>query len=303
MDAEKISDSGQTLEVVTSTATLRARLSQARRAGQRVAFVPTMGYLHEGHLSLMRLARQRAEVLITSIFVNPTQFAPGEDLTSYPRDLDRDVLLCQRVGVDLVFAPGAEVMYPSGAQTIVRVTEMTQGLCGASRPTHFQGVATIVAKLFNLVQPDLAVFGEKDYQQLAVIRRMVRDLNFPIEIVGGPIVREDDGLAMSSRNVYLSSEQRAQAPALHAALQRCAALVARGQRDGEALLAAARAMIEAQPLARVDYIELVDPDHLTPITTVGAGGAVMALAVFFGDTRLIDNKHLDVASMGAADQV
>lgn len=303
MDAEKISDSGHTLEVITSAATLRARLNRARRAGHRVAFVPTMGYLHEGHLSLMRLARQRAELLVTSIFVNPTQFAPGEDLASYPRDLDRDVLLCQRVGADVVFAPSAEVMYPSGAQTIVRVTEMTQGLCGASRPTHFQGVATIVAKLFNLVQPDLAVFGEKDYQQLAVIRRMVRDLNFPIEIVGGPIVREDDGLAMSSRNVYLSSEQRAQAPALHAALQRCAALVARGERDGAALLAAARATIEAQPLARVDYIELVDPDHLTPITTVGAGGAVMALAVFFGDTRLIDNKHLDVASMGAADQV
>lgn len=283
-------------EVHHTIAGLRQALARRRAQGHRVAFVPTMGYLHEGHLSLMRLARPQAQTLVVSIFVNPTQFGPNEDLSSYPRDFPRDLELCRSVGVDLIFAPEPSEVYAPDAATTVAVTGLTDVLCGASRPTHFQGVTTVVSKLFNIVQPDVAVFGQKDYQQLAVIRRMVRDLNIPVEVVGGPIVREADGLAMSSRNVRLDPEARTQALALSRALARCEALATDGLRDGAELMAQARAIIEAQPLAEVDYISLVDPDSLAPVARVGEAGALMALAVRFGATRLIDNRLLGAPS-------
>ncbi len=282
------------VEVYNTIAGLRQVLKQRRQQGASVSFVPTMGFLHDGHLSLMRLARERGDVLVASIFVNPTQFAPGEDLEAYPRDLERDLALCQSVGVDIVFTPEPSQMYHPKASTTVTVAKVSQGLCGTSRPTHFQGVATVVTKLFNIVQPDVAVFGQKDYQQLAVIRRMVRDLDIPVEIVGGAIVREADGLAMSSRNVYLSETHRAQATALVGALRSTSAQVDGGQRSAEALLEHARGFIGRHaPAGRIDYVELVDPLELTPVVgDMGHGGAVMALAVFFGQTRLIDNMHL-----------
>jgi len=277
-------------EIFRTPSAMRARAEDLRRDGRRIAVVPTMGALHEGHLSLLRAARARADVVILTIFVNPTQFGPTEDLSRYPRDEAGD-LARARPWIDLAFCPDAAAMYPPGAQTFVEVRELQQPLCGASRPGHFAGVATIVSKLFHATLPHLAVFGEKDYQQLAIIRRMVRDLDFGIEIVGGPIVREPDGLALSSRNAYLSSEQRAAALCLSKGLAAAAALVATGQHSAAAIVAAARAVIDAEPLARVDYVELRDADELTPIDTL-AGRAVLAMAVFVGTTRLIDNRVL-----------
>jgi len=283
-------------EIIREPAAIRERVEDLRRDGLRIAVVPTMGYLHEGHLSLLRAARASADVVILTIFVNPTQFGPNEDLSRYPRDEAGDLAKARPCGLDLAFCPDAAAMYPAGAQTFVEVRELQKPLCGESRPGHFVGVATIVAKLFNLTRPHVAFFGEKDFQQLAVIRRMVRDLDFGIEIVGMPIVREPDGLAMSSRNVYLSPEERAQALSLSRGLDAAQAAFQAGERDAATLLAAARAPIEATPLARIDYIELRDADELTEVKTVERR-AVLAMAVFVGQTRvtrLIDNRVLDL---------
>jgi pantoate--beta-alanine ligase len=271
---------------------MRERAESWRRDGLRVAVVPTMGYLHDGHLSLLRAARAAADVVVLTLFVNPTQFGPNEDLSRYPRDEAGDLQKALPTGVDVAFCPAAEAMYPPGSQTFVTVRELELPLCGRSRPGHFTGVATIVTKLFQLTRPHVAFFGQKDFQQLALIRRLVRDLDFAIEIVGLPIVREADGLAMSSRNVYLSAEERAQALALHRGLDAAAAAFAEGQRDVADLLAAARAPIEEAPLGRIDYVELRDAESLGEISEVKQA-AVLAMAVFFGKTRLLDNRVLD----------
>jgi pantoate--beta-alanine ligase len=278
-------------EIVREPAAMRARAEDLRRDGRRIAVVPTMGALHEGHLTLLRAARARADVVILTIFVNPTQFGPNEDLSRYPRDEAGDLAKAVPCGVDLAFCPAAAAMYPAGAQTFVEVRELQRPLCGASRPGHFAGVATIVAKLFHLTLPHLAVFGEKDYQQLAIIRRMVRDLDFGIEIAGVPIVREADGLALSSRNAYLSADHRRQALSLSQGLAAAEAAYAKGERGAKTLVDAARAPIAAQPDARIDYVELRDADDLTEITTV-TRPAVLAIAAFVGTTRLIDNRVL-----------
>jgi len=250
-----------------------------------------MGALHDGHLALVRAARARADVVILTIFVNPTQFGPNEDLAKYPRDEAGDIARARTAGIDLAFCPDAAAMYPPGSQTFVEVRELQKPLCGASRPGHFTGVATVVTKLFHATLPHVAVFGEKDYQQLAIIRRMVRDLDFGIEIVSVPIVREPDGLAMSSRNAYLGPDERRAALALSAGLAAAQAAFAAGERDAAALVAAARAPIEAEPLARIDYVELRDADELTELARVDRR-AVLAMAVFIGKTRLIDNRVL-----------
>ncbi len=271
---------------------MRERAELWRRDGLRVAVVPTMGYLHDGHLSLLRAARAAADVVVLTLFVNPTQFGPSEDLSRYPRDEAGDLQKALSTGVDLAFCPEAAEMYPSGSQTFVTVRELELPLCGKSRPGHFAGVATIVSKLFNLTRPHVAFFGQKDFQQLALIRRMASDLDFGIEIVGLPIVREADGLAMSSRNVYLGSDERAAALALHRGLTAAAAAFKEGQRDAAALIAAARAPIDEQPLARIDYLELRDAESLGELAAVEKP-AVLAMAVFFGKTRLLDNRVLD----------
>ncbi len=278
---------------LTTTSEIRAVLDQARARGASVGLVPTMGALHEGHLSLIRAARAENDVVVVSIFVNPTQFGPNEDLQQYPRSLERDRELSAAAGADLVFSPSGEEMYPDGYATWVDVERLTEGLCGRSRPGHFRGVCTVVTKLLNICRPDRAYFGEKDAQQLAVVKRMVRDLNLRVEIVACPIVREADGLAMSSRNVRLSGEARAQAPALYRALSVARDLVREGKRDGAVLDAAAlnqaiRAMLAEAPLGDVDYVEIVRADDLTPVATI-AGECLIALAVRFGDVRLIDN--------------
>jgi pantoate--beta-alanine ligase len=266
-----------------------------RRRGRRVGLVPTMGYLHEGHLSLVRRARELSDYVVVTIFVNPTQFGPGEDLDRYPRDPEGDLTKCLAEGVDCVFSPPGEAVYPTpGYQTHVEVEELTRPLCGARRPGHFRGVATVVAKLFNMVGPCVAVFGEKDYQQLQVIRRMAADLNMPVEVVGSPIVREPDGLALSSRNAYLSESHRRQATCLSRALATVKdRATGQGGLSSDEAVALARGVIEEQPDARIDYVEVRDARTLDEIRRVaGDGGAVMALAVFFDRTRLIDNTVL-----------
>ncbi|HEX7704398.1 MAG TPA: pantoate--beta-alanine ligase [Kofleriaceae bacterium] len=275
-------------EVVRDPSDMRARVEDLRRDGRTIAVVPTMGALHEGHLELLRSARKRADILILTIFVNPTQFGPNEDLAKYPRDEAGDLAKARTCGIDLAFCPEASAMYPAGAQTFVEVRELQQPMCGASRPGHFAGVTTIVAKLFNITKPHLAVFGEKDYQQLTIIRRMVRDLDFAIEIVGVPIVRERDGLALSSRNAYLSAEGRQIALGLSRGLAAAEALVKSGERDAATLRAAATAQLTG---ARIDYVELRDATELSEIARLEKP-AVLALAAFVGTTRLIDNRVL-----------
>ncbi|HEU0032265.1 MAG TPA: pantoate--beta-alanine ligase [Kofleriaceae bacterium] len=276
-------------EVFRTPAAMRARVEDLRRDGRTIAVVPTMGALHEGHLALLRAARAKADVVILTIFVNPTQFGPNEDLSRYPRDEAGDLAKARTCGIDLAFCPDAAAMYPAGAQTFVEVRELQKPLCGASRPGHFAGVATVVAKLFHATLPHVAVFGEKDYQQLAIIRRMVRDLDFGIEIASIPIVREPDGLALSSRNAYLSADQRRAALVLSKGLAAAAAAYQAGERDAATLVVAARAPIEAEPLARIDYVELRDAQELTTVDRVERP-AVLAMAVFVGSTRLIDNR-------------
>jgi len=260
-----------------------------RRTGRRVGLVPTMGFLHEGHLSLVEKARALSDFVVLTIFVNPTQFGPGEDLERYPRDPEGDLDKCLRAGVACVFAPPREAIYPPGYQTYVEVEGLSRGLCGDRRPGHFRGVATVVAKLFNMVGPCVAVFGEKDYQQLQVIRQMAADLNLPVEVVGSPIVREPDGLAMSSRNAYLSPAQRAQALCLSRAL---AAIRSHAPEKADEAVRIARDVIEAEPEARIDYVEVRHARTLEPLGRLVPGETLVALAVFVGKTRLIDNAVL-----------
>ena len=256
-----------------------------------MAFVPTMGFLHEGHLALMREGRQLADVLVASIFVNPTQFAPGEDFESYPRDMDKDRRLTEAVPVDILFTPDDQALYADGCQTFVTPQALANRMCGLSRPIFFRGVATVVAKLFHIVNPNVAVFGEKDFQQLAVIRRMVKDLNFAVEIIGVPTVRESDGLAMSSRNAYLKKEQRPAALSLSRSLKDAQARVAAGETRADVILSAAAAMISTHPEAAIDYIVIVDAETLEDVTDIDRP-VRMAMAVKVGTTRLIDNMPL-----------
>ena len=278
------------LKIFTSIGEMRAGCCVARSAGRRLGFVPTMGALHEGHLSLVRAAKASCDVAAASIFVNPTQFGPNEDLEKYPRSFERDRELLKREGVELLFVPSVEEMYPAGAGTWVTVEELSGKLDGRSRPGHFRGVTTVVAKLFHIVEPDAAFFGQKDAAQLAIIRRMVRDLNLVVEIVACPIVREPDGLAMSSRNAYLDSQQRKQALALHRSLIRVQQLAGAGEPDAAKLAAAGREEFN-QGAVRLDYFEIVDPESLDPLENV-SNGALVAVAAFVGSTRLIDNVLL-----------
>ncbi len=277
------------METIARPAAMTA-WSEARRAeGRRIALVPTLGFLHEGHLSLIRWAAGQADEVVVSIFVNPTQFGPSEDFAAYPRDMERDSALCREAGTTIVFAPEVEDLYPAGFQTVVSVTELSRPLCGASRPGHFDGVATVVTKLFTIVRPHLAVFGEKDFQQLQVIKRFTLDLNLGVEIVGRPTVREPDGLAMSSRNKYLTPAQRPAALTLSRALALAEELVARGEREAESILVKIRDMIEAVPGTEIDYLELRHPETLVPVTRVDQP-TLLALAVKVGRARLIDNR-------------
>ncbi len=253
--------------------------------------MPTMGFLHEGHLALMREGKGRGDYLVVSIFVNPTQFGAGEDYQDYPRDLEGDTEKVSSVGGDIIFAPSAKEMYPSGYQTFVAVEKVTQNLCGASRPAHFQGVTTVVAKLFNIVKPQVAIFGEKDYQQLVTIRQMTRDLNFDIEIIGMPTIREEDGLAMSSRNKYLSSEERKQALCLFNALNQVEKLFQGGEKNPKKLIDRAAEIIRVQPAADIDYVKVCHPETIEDLERID-DKALMALAVKIGKTRLIDNRVL-----------
>jgi len=286
------------MRIVSSITAMQRIAKQWQRGALRVGFVPTMGYLHEGHLSLVRVARRRvgaAGKVVVSIYVNPMQFGPKEDLSRYPRDLKRDLKLCRADGVDLVFVPSDAEMYPSWNAghypTYVVAEQLSQSMEGRSRPTHFRGVTTVVAKLFNIVQPDVAVFGAKDWQQAAVIRRMVADLYFPLKIVVAPTLREPDGLAMSSRNQYLDPVQRAQASILHRALQRARAAVSRRPQLAVKLKTDLIEFVATASQARIDYVEVFDPETLAPVTEASRGTR-LALAVCFGKTRLIDNGRL-----------
>ncbi len=279
------------LKVIRDPREMRIAAEDLRRDGRRIAFVPTMGYLHRGHISLLEAGRARADVLVLSIFVNPIQFGPTEDLARYPRDLDGDLGKAAAAGVDIAFVPEERAMYPEPPLTSVSVSRLTDGLCGPKRPGHFAGVTTVVTKLFHAVQPHLAIFGEKDYQQLAVIRRMALDLDFGIEILGMPIVREPDGLALSSRNAYLTPAERADALTLARGLAAAATLLANGERRAPALIAAAESELARAPAARIDYVELRDAETLDTVERV-TRPAVLALAVLIGKTRLIDNRVL-----------
>ena len=276
------------MKIIRSLPEMQALALGMKRKGLAVGFVPTMGYLHEGHLSLIRRAKAECDHVAVSIFVNPTQFAPTEDLSKYPRDLERDLRLIEPLGVDLVWTPTPEVMYPSGFQTWVEVETLTKPLEGALRPTHFRGVTTVVAKLFNAVQPHKAYFGQKDAQQAAVIRQMTRDLNYPIEVVVCPIVREADGLAMSSRNKYLEGADRQAALVLSRALTAAKELYDAGERDAEALRAKMKEVIAAEPRAQMQYVSCADYDTLAELETV-TGKTLLSMAVLIGKTRLIDN--------------
>ena len=272
-----------------------AGLSEFRRLRDSlpapVGLVPTMGFLHDGHLSLVRRAREECAAVVTTVFVNPTQFAPDEDLTTYPRDLDRDLTALEAAGTDLVLAPTSEELYPEGYDTWVSVEQLTRRLEGASRPTHFRGVATIVTKLFHIVRPDYAYFGQKDGQQALVVRQLLRDLNIPIDLVVCPTVRESDGLAMSSRNMYLSPEERAAAPVLHRCLQRVERLYANGECNTATLRREMERLLDEEPLARPDYVSIADIADLSELEVVDRK-AIVSLAVKLGTTRLIDNTIL-----------
>lgn len=279
------------MKIINSIVHMQALAIAPERQGRSIAFVPTMGYLHEGHVSLLREGRKRGDVLVLSIFVNPIQFGKNEDLDSYPKNMERDFKIADECGVDIVFIPTAEEMYPDGFQTGVTVRDVTRPLCGASRPGHFDGVATVVTKLFNIVRPDVALFGCKDYQQLAVIRSMTADMNVPVEIVGMPIIRESDGLAMSSRNSYLSPAERQSALCLSRAIKLVRELFAGGERSVDVLARETRAAIEQEPAATIEYVEFRDGTTLHE-QEVADSGTLLALAVKIGQTRLIDNTVL-----------
>lgn len=282
------------MQVINNLQEMQNLALEWRARGDRIVLVPTMGFFHPGHLSLMEYGRTRGDHLVVSIFVNPTQFSPQEDLDRYPRDFERDCDLAREVGVDLIFAPAADQMYPDGYQTFVTVAEVTKGLCGASRPTHFRGVATVVLKLFNLVQPQVAVFGEKDYQQLVTLQRLVTDLNLPVEVVGRPLVREADGLALSSRNVYLSPEERQSALKISQALFKARELTEKGERSRQNLLAFLKPIFSKDPAITLEYLALVDNESLEEIAEIN-GRARLAVAAKVGPTRLIDNILLEVS--------
>ena len=280
------------IRVIERIRAMQAWADEVRWEGKRIGLVPTMGCLHEGHLSLIRLARERTDVVVVSIFVNPTQFDPGEDFERYPKNFERDRGWVERAGGEVIFAPSVEEMYPPGFCTVVHVERLTEGLCGASRPGHFRGVTTVVTKLLCAVKPHVAVFGQKDFQQAVVIRRTVRDLNLDVEIVTGPIVREADGLAMSSRNAYLSPEEREDALVLFRSLERTKEMVQAGEREVSEVIETMKKQIQARPTARIDYVAVVDAETLAPVTRV-EGRVLAALAVWIGGTRLIDNVVLD----------
>ena len=276
------------MQIATTINEVRANVKAWKKEGLSVGFVPTMGYLHEGHGSLISRARAENDKVVVSIFVNPMQFGPGEDLESYPRDLDKDSAYCESLGADLIFHPEPEEMYTDGFCSYVDMSVLTEELCGLSRPVHFRGVCTVVNKLFNIVQPDQAYFGQKDAQQLAIIKRMVQDLNMDLEIIGCPIVREEDGLAKSSRNTYLSAGERQAALVLSRAVKLGQELVAGGETDAKKIVSEMRAFIEKEPLARIDYVKAVDGLTMRQIDTVKSP-MLVALAVYIGKTRLIDN--------------
>lgn len=280
------------MEIVSTTTELRAALDENRRAGRTVGFVPTMGYLHDGHESLFVRAASDNDIVVASIFVNPLQFGAGEDLDAYPRDLEGDSARAERAGVDYLFTPSVTEMYPEAMQTTVSVRSIAAAMEGASRPTHFDGVSTVVSKLFNIVGPCRAYFGEKDFQQLAVIRQMVFDLSVPVEVIGCATVREDDGLARSSRNVYLSADERAAAPVLNRALRHGAALIAAGETDADVVRHAMAAMIDAEPLGELDYVEVADVRSLEPQRICSPDSRLFG-AIRFGRARLIDNVGVE----------
>lgn len=276
------------MKIVQTVEEVRTQVKEWRATGLTVGLVPTMGYLHEGHKSLIDRAVKENDRVVVSVFVNPMQFGPTEDLASYPRDLQRDALLCETAGAALIFHPEPENMYESDFSSFIDMNTLTKGLCGKTRPIHFRGVCTVVGKLFNIVQPDKAYFGQKDAQQLAVIRHMVRDLNFNLEVVGCPIIREEDGLAKSSRNTYLNEAERQAALILSKSLEQGRKLIEAGERNAEVIKKAIVEMLETEPLARIDYVELVDWNTLEPVTTI-EGPVLNAIAVYIGKTRLIDN--------------
>lgn len=286
-------NSGGTISQATTITDLQEALGRVRAAGQSVGLVPTMGALHEGHLSLVRRAHSENDFVVVSVFVNPTQFSPDEDFNQYPRDLDQDIRLAAEAGAHLVFAPEVDEMYPPGYCTWVDVEGLTEGLCGATREGHFRGVSTVVAKLFNLCRPDRAYFGQKDAQQLVVIRRMVRDLNMGVEVVACPTVRESDGLALNSRNAYLNPEERAQAALIYTGLRKAEELVAGGEYRADRVEATIREVLLGAPLAEIEYIVVVNVDDLEPLPCL-QGDCLVALAVYFGNTRLIDNTIVQV---------
>ncbi len=272
---------------------MQARARALRDDHKTIAFVPTMGFLHAGHLALMRTAREHGDILVVSIFVNPTQFGPGEDLEAYPRDMERDLDLLEEIGADIVFTPEPDDIYTPGFQTYVSLENLPNRLCGLARPVHFRGVATVVTRLFNIVQPHTAVFGQKDYQQYVIIKRMVKDLGFDIQVIGAPTVREPDGLALSSRNAYLNPSERESAPCLYRAMTRAARMVAEGVADAREIIGRATAFIEGHTGMQIDYIALVDPETLEDVTRIERP-VQMALAVKIGKTRLIDNLRITI---------
>ena len=276
------------MEICSTIDAVRKQVKEWKREGLTIGFVPTMGYLHEGHRSLMEAARKENDKVVVSIFVNPMQFGPTEDLESYPRDLQKDATLCEGVGVDLIFHPEPEEMYPEGFCSYVDMNGLTTELCGKSRPIHFRGVQTVVLKLFHIVTPDNAYFGQKDAQQLAVIKRMVKDLSVDITIHGCPIIREEDGLAKSSRNTYLNAQERQAALILSKSLREGKRLIAEGQKDADTIKKAITDYIQTEPMAKIDYVDVVDFDTITPIHTI-LGETLVAIAVYIGKTRLIDN--------------
>lgn len=276
------------MKIVKTVDDVRSIVKEWKKSGLTVGLVPTMGYLHEGHKSLIVRAAAENDRVVVSDFVNPTQFGPNEDLESYPRDLQRDALLCEEAGADLIFNPEVSDMYAADACTFVDMDALTDELCGKTRPIHFRGVCTVVSKLFNIVAPDRAYFGQKDAQQLAVIKRMVRDLNFDLEIVGCPIIREDDGLAKSSRNTYLNEKEREAALVLSKAVRLGEEMAKSGEKSAEKILSAMKEVIEAEPLAKIDYVKAVDAVSIVPVTEM-APPVLVAMAVYIGKTRLIDN--------------
>lgn len=276
------------MKIVSTVNDVRSTVKEWKKNGLKVGLVPTMGFLHEGHLSLIKKAVAENDKVIVSVFVNPTQFGPNEDFEAYPRDLNKDAALCEEAGADLIFHPEPEEMYPDGFCSSVNMTGLTDALCGKSRPIHFQGVCTVVSKLFNIAAPDNAYFGEKDAQQLAIIKRMVKDLNFDIKITGCPIIREEDGLAKSSRNTYLNPEERQAALVLSKAVKCGRSLVEGGEKDSAVILKEMKSIIENEPLARIDYVEIVDMNTMKNIDKVKCD-VLCAMAVYIGKTRLIDN--------------